>query len=214
MVVTAPVKTEKNDARWAKTRRKLIDGGRSVFSAQGVEATTVLDIIRAAGVSQPSFYNHFESKDALAREIAAEFFRQDRERKLQVFEEVKDPAVAIAINVQQTLAIATDDPVIAWTFIKSDHLRALVISSEKDPLAAMIKAGVKQKRFDVRSARTVAITIRGAALAVVQDVLNGTADKNAVREFQCLVLRMLGISPQECTVVVKQAAALFRAASS
>ncbi len=60
----------------------------------------------------------------------------------------------------------------------------------------------------------MAITIRGAALAVVQDVLNGTADKNAVREFQCLVLRMLGISPQECTVVVKQAAALFRAASS
>ena len=141
------------------------------------------------------------------------FFRQDRERKLQVFEEVKDPAVAIAINVQQTLSIATDDPVIAWTFIKSDHLRALVISSDKDPLAAMINAGVKQKRFDVRSARTVAITIRGAALAVVQDVLNGTADKNAVREFQCLVLRMLGISPQECTVVVKQAAALFRAVS-
>ena len=72
----------------------------------------MLEIVRAAGVSQPSFYNHFDSKDELAREMAAEFFRKDRRVKLAVFKAIDDPAEAIAINVFHTLSIATDDPVI------------------------------------------------------------------------------------------------------
>ena len=75
---------DKPDARWLRTRQQLIKGGRKVFSEQGVEAASVLDIIRAAGVSQPSFYNHFASKDELAREIAAEFFLRDKQAELMV----------------------------------------------------------------------------------------------------------------------------------
>ena len=65
---------DKADARWARTRERLLEGGRKAFAESGVEATTVLEIVRAAGVSQPSFYNHFATKDELAREITAEFF--------------------------------------------------------------------------------------------------------------------------------------------
>ncbi len=49
------VSEQKTDARWAKTRKKLLDGGRQVFADQGVEATSVLGIVRAANVLQPSF---------------------------------------------------------------------------------------------------------------------------------------------------------------
>ena len=168
----------------------------------------MLDVVRAAKVSQPSFYNHFDSKDALAREIAADFFRRDKRLKQSIFEQFSDPAIAIAINVHHTLSIATDDPVIAWTLIKSEGLRELVISSESDPLAAMIKTGVKQKRFDVSSSRTAAIAIRGGALAVVQDLLNKTADKNAVKDYQEFVLRLLGLDPRESRTVVKQSASI------
>ncbi len=188
---------EKADARWTRTRQRLLEGGRNAFAANGVEATTVLDIVRAAGVSQPSFYNHFASKTELAREIAAEFFRKDRQAKQAVFDEIEDPAEAIAINIEQTLAIATRDPVIAWTLIKSEALRELVISSSNDPLADMIKTGVSQGRFNAEDPRTVALVIRAAALAMVQDILNGTAGDTATTCFQQLVLQMLGLSPQE-----------------
>ena len=204
MPITA-AKATKTDPRWAKTREKLLAGGRQVFAEQGVEATSVLDIIRASGVSQPSFYNHFDSKDALAREIAADFFRRDRRAKQAVFASVADPAVAIAINVQQTLAIATDDPVVAWTLIKSAALRELIISSETDPLVAMLQAGVQKQRFVLSSARTTAIAIRGATLALVQDILNGNSDKSAVQNFQSLVLGMLGLSPKDSQQAIQQA---------
>ncbi len=135
---------DKPDARWLRTRQQLIKGGRKVFSEQGVEAASVLDIIRAAGVSQPSFYNHFASKDELAREIAAEFFLRDKQAKVAVFRKVADPAEAIAINVQHTIAIAQEDPVIAWTLLRSGSLRELVISSHTDSLAEMIATPARQ----------------------------------------------------------------------
>jgi AcrR family transcriptional regulator len=201
---------DKGDARWTRTRQRLLDGGRQAFAERGVEATSVLEIVRAAGVSQPSFYNHFESKDELAGEIAAEFFRKDRQAKLAIFEEVDDSAEAIAINVFHTLSIATDDPVIAWTLIKSETLRALIISSNNDPLADMIKTGIEQGRFSASNPHTVALAIRGGALAVMQDILNSTADDDACGCFQELVLRMLGLPPGESAEVVKRAQARTR----
>jgi AcrR family transcriptional regulator len=196
---------DKADLRWARTRQRLLQGGREAFAAKGVEATTVLEIVRAAGVSQPSFYNHFDSKDELAGEIAADFFRKDRQAKLKVFTEVKDPAEAIAINVYYTLSVAKQDPVIAWTLLKSESLRNLVISSETDPLADMIEAGINAGRFAASDSRTIALAIRGGAFAVIQNILNGAANADTCRCYQELILRMLGLSPAESADVVKQA---------
>jgi len=193
-----------SDPRWGRTRQRLLAGGRKVFAAKGVEAATVLDIVRAAGVSQPSFYNHFASKDDLAHEISAAFFQTDRLEKQAVFDRHEDPAEAIAINIQQTISIATKDPVIAWTLIKSEALRDRVLSSRTDPLVKMIQSGVSEGRFETDSAQTIAIVIRGAALALVQNILNNTADADATRCFQELVLRMLGLPPAESTAVVKR----------
>ena len=195
----------KADARWAHTRERLLESGREAFAANGIKATTVLEIVRAAGVSQPSFYNHFESKHELAREIAAEFFRKDRQAKQLIFKQIDDPAEAIAINSGLTLSIAMTDPVIGWILVKSETLRELIVSSSADPLVEMISAGVSKGRFSVDSVHTVALVIRGAALAVVQDMLSGTADDDASACFQGLVLRMLGLSMAESNKVVARA---------
>jgi AcrR family transcriptional regulator len=197
--------SDKTDARWARTRQRLLDGGREAFAQRGVEAATVLEIVRAAGVSQPSFYNHFATKDALALEIAADYFRRDQQAKQAVFAAVKDPAEAIAINIRQTLDIAITDPVVAWVLVRSETLRDLLISSEHDPLADMIRSGVAQERFCIDDAQITALVIRSAALGVVQSVLKKAAGQNATECFQELVLRMLGLSPDECRAVVQRA---------
>lgn len=197
--------TQQPDARWSRTRQRLLDGGRKVFAERGVEATSVLDIVREAGVSQPSFYNHFDSKETLAKEITTDYFHRDKRAKQAVFDSVKDPAEAIAINVGQTLAIVNDDPVIAWAIVRSESLRQLVISSDKDPLARMIEIGVAQKRFAVCNKRIVALAIRGGAFAVMQDMLNGNASSCAGADYQELVLRMLGLTAEESTAVVHKA---------
>lgn len=193
------------DARWSRTRQRLLDGGRKVFAERGVEATTVLDIVREASVSQPSFYNHFDSKEALAKEITTDYFRRDKAAKQAVFSSVDDPAEAIAINVRHTLAVVSDDPVIAWTIVRSESLRQLVISSESDPLARMIETGVGRNRFAACNPRTVALAIRGGAFAVMQDMLKGNASSQVTTDYQELVLRMLGLSAEDSAKVVRGA---------
>ncbi len=50
-------------------RQKLIDVGLRVVREQGYCGASVRDIVRAAGVPQGSFTNHFRSKEAFAVEV-------------------------------------------------------------------------------------------------------------------------------------------------
>src|SRR5258705_13162091 len=55
-------------------RDKLLQEGLKVVLAQGYSGASVRDIVRAAGVPQGSFTNHFSSKEAFAREVLDLYF--------------------------------------------------------------------------------------------------------------------------------------------
>ncbi len=48
----------------------LVDAALRAFAAKGVTATSVDDIVRAAGVAKGTFYLYFESKDAVVTAVA------------------------------------------------------------------------------------------------------------------------------------------------
>jgi TetR/AcrR family transcriptional regulator, transcriptional repressor for nem operon len=52
---------------------RLLRAGRELFSRQGFNATGIQQITDHAGVPKGSFYNHFESKEAFAVEIIAQY---------------------------------------------------------------------------------------------------------------------------------------------
>jgi TetR/AcrR family transcriptional repressor of nem operon len=54
-------------------REQLIEGGSRVLLEKGYNAASVNDIVKAAEAPKGSFYNHFESKEALALEVAARY---------------------------------------------------------------------------------------------------------------------------------------------
>lgn len=45
-------------------RRRLLQGMARMAATKGLVAVTIADVVRAAGVSKRTFYEHFESKDA------------------------------------------------------------------------------------------------------------------------------------------------------
>jgi TetR/AcrR family transcriptional regulator, transcriptional repressor for nem operon len=55
-------------------RDKILDEGLRVVHARGFAAASVRDIVRAAGVPQGSFTNHFASKEAFGLEILDRYF--------------------------------------------------------------------------------------------------------------------------------------------
>lgn len=57
-------------ARGKRTRAALAQAGRELLEDRGFAAMSIDDVVQRAGVSHGTFYTHFESKEALLREIA------------------------------------------------------------------------------------------------------------------------------------------------
>ncbi|NUP75166.1 MAG: TetR/AcrR family transcriptional regulator, partial [Sinomonas sp.] len=53
-------------------RRQLVDVGRGLFAAKGLDAATIEEIASAAGVTKPVIYEHFGSKEGLYRVVVEE----------------------------------------------------------------------------------------------------------------------------------------------
>lgn len=67
-------------------RERLFQAAISLFGAKGYAATSVRDIVRAAGVTAPTLYHHFGNKEGLYLAIA----RAGRERLAKAWREALD----------------------------------------------------------------------------------------------------------------------------
>ena len=56
----------------AQTRRRIVEAASCEFRKNGIVATGLNDLMRAAGLTHGGFYKHFESKDQLVAEACAE----------------------------------------------------------------------------------------------------------------------------------------------
>jgi TetR/AcrR family transcriptional regulator, transcriptional repressor for nem operon len=70
------------------TREDIVQAGLKRLAEKGFNAVGVQDITDAAGVPKGSFYNHFESKEALGAEIVARYGANQTRREI-----LTDPAV-------------------------------------------------------------------------------------------------------------------------
>jgi len=70
----APRSREERDTTRAASRARILDAARTLFAERGFFACRVSDVARRAGMSPGNVYWHFDSKEAILREILAEGF--------------------------------------------------------------------------------------------------------------------------------------------
>ena len=68
--------------RGRQTQAAIDAAARAVIARKGILATTIADIAGEAGRSTASFYNYYDSKEAMVREWALRFRDEARERSL------------------------------------------------------------------------------------------------------------------------------------
>ena len=149
--------------RKADRKRQLLAHAKQLFVTLGFQDTTTEKIARAAGVSEPVLYRHFESKKALFMEVLKEIREATLNRWHAETSEVADPmaklhaiadmyldttrAHALEFRVMHRTLIETDDQEIA-TFLRlfyldSETLLAKVIAEGQD-------TGVFRRTLDPR----------------------------------------------------------------
>jgi TetR/AcrR family transcriptional regulator, transcriptional repressor for nem operon len=62
-------------------REQLLSAGLETLQQRGFNASSVQDITEAAGAPKGSFYNHFESKEALAAEVVGRYEERSQARR-------------------------------------------------------------------------------------------------------------------------------------
>jgi AcrR family transcriptional regulator len=68
-MTTAP---DRHARRREATRAKLVEAAKALFARQGVDNTRIQEITDEADVGFGSFYNHFQSKEALIEVVLAD----------------------------------------------------------------------------------------------------------------------------------------------
>jgi AcrR family transcriptional regulator len=89
-VSTADGALEPVTARGQRTRQKILDAAEVVFGERGYEAASIVDITRAAGVAQGTFYLYFEGKKAVFAELVGELGAMLRRTLASAIEGVDD----------------------------------------------------------------------------------------------------------------------------
>jgi TetR/AcrR family transcriptional repressor of nem operon len=73
----------------ANVRERLLDAGLETLHRRGFNGCGVQEITEAAGVPKGSFYNHFESKEALGAAVVDRYWQQRADASLQILDDAK-----------------------------------------------------------------------------------------------------------------------------
>jgi TetR/AcrR family transcriptional regulator len=81
-----------------------------LFATQGYDATSVRTIVEAAGVTKPTLYYHFGSKEGLAQALLTEPMTGFAGRLRAILEEAGDPVDALVRTFETHFDFCREDP--------------------------------------------------------------------------------------------------------
>jgi len=99
-----PSQAERTDA----TRRRILDAARDLFAGRGWAATTVDEIVRAAGVTKGALYHHFRDKTDVLRAVYEEQEARSIELLLSIPIETDDPLDLLRLGCRAFLTECLD----------------------------------------------------------------------------------------------------------
>jgi AcrR family transcriptional regulator len=188
-----------------RTRALLIAAAEEVMAQRGVEGATIQEITEAAELGTGTFYNHFSSKEELAKavfSIRAEELARTLDRISQT---VSDPARRIAYIQRTYISKSLSDPIWGWFLIHAE----LALRQMQETFTARARKdlleGIKQRRFTCASSVDTAVNITlGSLLATTKSILEKRAGPNAAYDQPELMLRMYGVPAEEAAALARE----------
>ncbi|MFD1600619.1 TetR/AcrR family transcriptional regulator [Halobellus rarus] len=106
-----------------RVRESLRDTGRKLFLDQGIRKTTISELTKPAGIGTGTFYQFFDSKEALYIDILEQESEEIIPRLLQEsFEAYDDPETAIEALLNQSLDEIESNPIFRQVIIDDPEL--------------------------------------------------------------------------------------------
>jgi len=171
----------RRERRKLEVRARILAAARELFAKQGFEATTVDEIARVADVASATFFNHFQSKQALLGLMAGEVFETLRAMTAQHLEgpgssveKLRRFIASTTESIASSRGVARD---VFLEFLRSDatpdephpYLERLI-----GPFVALVAEG--QRRGELRTDRDAAFLAQMAVGMLNSAITSWLAD--------------------------------------
>jgi AcrR family transcriptional regulator len=188
-----------------RTRAALLDGAMRVIAAKGMENAKISDITETAGLANGTFYNHFEDKDEILREVAYGIAGEVGRTIDEQMVDIGDARTRVVVATSRFIAMAVKEPEWGAVLIGSVEHMPNVRKDIMQYLHADLELGVEQGVFDIRLDQFLLDQI--AALVVVSIRLQMNAGRTSELTVQTCenILRLCGLSPAAASRTVKKA---------
>lgn len=176
-----------------RTRLQLVQAAIRVFAARGIAGATMQELAAAAGMTTGTVYNHFKTKEEVARAVAMLLADTLCRRIGDSQQGIAEGAQRMAIGNQRYIWLAEQSP--AWTLMMMDVAATApeLLLEIRHYVLADLRLGVKQKAFRVPSEAAAMDLINGTITQAMRSVALGMAPRHHGREVATCVLRGLGM---------------------
>ncbi|HMD56181.1 MAG TPA: TetR/AcrR family transcriptional regulator [Solirubrobacteraceae bacterium] len=202
--MTTRPSTDRRARRREQTREKLLEAARALFARQGVDNTRINEITDEADVGFGSFYNHFESKEAIVETVLAKTVGAQGAAVEAITAQLDDPAEVISAAHRYFVRLARSDPEWAWLLVRLDVSHNVVLQALRPFAERDLRRGIRAGRLEVTNERTALQASGGALLMVMRDVLDGKAPRNADSYHAEGILRLFGLTAADAAEVARR----------
>ena len=203
-------KPTRSDRRMVRNRKALLRAAEKLIAEKGFERVTIDEIAETADLAKGTFYNYFDDKNEIAKELALTI-RQDLAAEVGLAQEgFEDPAARLALGICVFLRTAVTTPTHAAivAHMYGQWVRPEAAGNER--LRKDLEDGYRLKRFSAARLTSAVVMSVGVVQAGIVRALE-LADWNAVRtlalELSGLVLRALGVKWGEAQAISAKAVA-------
>ena len=187
-----------------RTRQQLLVAATKVFAEKGVEAAAIQEIASVAGVANGTFYNYFQTKEAILEAAAIHYGVSYCERITTSYAHIKDGAERMAIGGRHYMTLAVEQPQLA-RFMLSVAVSSNIWDEQIRPYVyADLMMGIRQKRFHVASKEAAMDLITGTNMAGMRSLLGGGANRSHISAVAASILRGLGMEPKDADEVARR----------
>ena len=194
----------RSQRRRQRTRARIVEAAERLMRERGVEAVTIQDITEAADVGHGTFYCHFESKAEVLRPLIDSGPSASTSRSIGCDARRRDPALRLATGVRIALRAIANDPLWNWYVFRSGTPFRQAGRGDGAPPVEDMNRGMASGRFQVRNLRATWSFIDGAMIGVLTAWNRAALGEDAAEITAELVLRSLGVSPEEAARIARE----------
>jgi AcrR family transcriptional regulator len=191
-------------------KRKLISAAYEVMSRQGLEGSTIAEIIAVAGVGVGSFYNHFSSKEEVAEAVFAAATEEFGYSLEQTVRRVSNAAVATCYAYRRFIEKAENDKVWAAFLVQLEPSMQMFDRRMRKHARVGMLIGVSSGMFKVNDIEAGITAIHAMEVAMVRAMLEGTMSHEEAHQSSNLALKMFGVPANEADRLSKLSMADLR----